>query len=143
MSPLIPVSKVAFNGIATVGAAGVDKLKPTFFATNGSFSFAVSLTKYNPLVEIVFADEKCIFKLLPLGVDAGAQSENVKANSFWFLAITVLAVVPASVTVIGSNKIEKSALFPPLIVQVVSLIAPEKEIIPPALLVAANATSTI
>ncbi|EST58656.1 hypothetical protein K151_1424 [Proteus hauseri ZMd44] len=88
---------------------------------------------------MVFADEKCIFKLLPLGVDAGAQSENVKANSFWFLAITVFAVVPASVTVIGSNKIEKSALFPPLIVQVVSLIAPEKEIIPPALLVAANA----
>ena len=46
----------------------------------------------------------------------GAQSENVKANSFDFLAITVFAVVPASVTVIGSNRIEKS-LFPPLIVR--------------------------
>ena len=46
--------------------------------------------------------------------------------------MTVFAVTPASVTVIGSNNTAKSALLPPLIVQVVSLIAPVMFIIPPA-----------
>ena len=46
--------------------------------------------------------------------------------------MTVFAVTPASVTVIGSNNTAKSALLPPLMVQVVSLIAPVMFIIPPA-----------
>ncbi len=132
------MSKVEFNGIATVGVVVCDRLKPTFRATDGSFSFAVVFIKYKPEGEIVL-DEKCSFNV-PVGVPAptSAQFENVRANVFWFLVITVLADVPASAGTIGSNAIAMSALLPPLIVQVVSLIAPEKEIMPPGLFVAAS-----
>ena len=50
--------------------------------------------------------------------------------------MTVFAITPASVTVIGSNNTAKSALLPPLMVQVVSLIAPVMFIIPPAAVIA-------
>ncbi|MCW2255334.1 hypothetical protein M2263_001425 [Providencia alcalifaciens] len=43
----------------------------------------------------------------------------------------VFALVPASEMLIGSSKIVKLALFPPLMVQVVSLIAPLNEMLPP------------
>ncbi|HEM6854146.1 TPA: hypothetical protein U2M37_003749 [Providencia stuartii] len=47
--------------------------------------------------------------------------------------------MPASSTVIGFNATVKSALLPPLIVQVVSVIAPLKLITPPAAFSAASA----
>lgn len=68
---------------------------------------------------------------------AALHPENVMENDFLFFAIGP-TVVPASATVIGASATVKSALLPPLIVQVVSVIIPLKEITPPDTLVAAT-----
>ena len=69
---------------------------------------------------------------------AGVQPEKVSAIDFLFLVIRP-TVVPASFTEIGESATVKSALLPPLMVQVVSVIAPVKLMIPPAELSAATA----
>ncbi|MOA68679.1 hypothetical protein D3C78_1964100 [compost metagenome] len=63
--------------------------------------------------------------------EAGEQLEKVREKDFLFLIIGP-TVLPASVTEIGLSATVKSALLPPLMVQVVSVIAPENEIMPPA-----------
>jgi len=68
---------------------------------------------------------------------AGLQFENVNEKDFLFLVIGP-TVVPASVIEMGDKATVKSALLPPLMVQVVSVIAPLNEITPPAELSAAT-----
>lgn len=122
-------------GVLEPGSA---KEKPTFLATDASLSFAELFSKYLPSVEMLSADEKYIFRGVPAIPDDGLQPENVKENDFLFLIIGP-TVVPASVTEIGDKATVKSALLPPLMVHVVSVIAPPKEITPPAELSAAMA----
>ncbi|OQV64877.1 hypothetical protein AK51_06425 [Serratia nematodiphila DZ0503SBS1] len=69
---------------------------------------------------------------------AGEQPEKVSEKDFLFLVIGPTAL-PASVTEIGLSATVKSALFPPLIVQVVSVMAPVKLMMPPAALFSAKA----
>lgn len=124
-----------FNWIGVV-EPGFANEKPTFLATAASLSLTVLFSKNLPSVEMLSADEKYIFNGVPAVPAAGVQPEKVSENDFLFL-VSGPTVLPASLTEIGDRATVKSALLPPLIVQVVSVIAPLKEITPPAALSAA------